>query len=103
MTSDERRECEVLADAGCSESDLRLSCRECSSGWHWGKHDGYPRYCPRCGRKIAKVTILRSRTTGELVRCGECIYFGRCPMRKGDGSGYCWQAKRREERNGEGD
>ena len=45
--------------------------------------------------------ILRSRTTGELVRCGECIHFGRCPMRKGDGSGYCWQAKRREERNGD--
>lgn len=65
------------------------------------KHDGYPRYCPRCGRKIAKVTILRSRTTGELVRCGECIYFGRCPMRKGDGSGYCWQAKRREGRHGD--
>ena len=40
--------------------------------------------------------ILHARTTGELVRCGECIHFGRCPMRKGDGSGYCWQAKRRE-------
>lgn len=40
--------------------------------------------------------------TGErIVRCGECIHFQRCPMRKGDGSGYCWQAKRREERNGE--
>ena len=38
---------------------------------------------------------------GDLVRCGECIHFERCPMRKGDGSGYCWQAKRREERNGE--
>ena len=45
--------------------------------------------------------ILHSRTTGELVRCGECIHFERCPMRKGDGSGYCWQAKRREERNGD--
>ena len=32
--------------------------------------------------------ILNARTTGELVRCGECIHFGRCPMRKGDGSGY---------------
>ena len=40
--------------------------------------------------------ILYSRTTGELVRCGECIHFERCPMRKGDGSGYCWQAKRKE-------
>lgn len=40
--------------------------------------------------------ILHARTTGELVRCGDCIHFGRCPMRKGDGSGYCWQAKRRE-------
>lgn len=71
-TSEERRECEVLADAGCSESDWRLSCRECSGGWHWGKHDGSPRYCPHCGRKIAKVTILHSRTIGELVRCKDC-------------------------------
>lgn len=45
--------------------------------------------------------ILHARTTGELVRCRDCIHFGRCPMRKGDGSGYCWQAKRREERNGD--
>ena len=45
--------------------------------------------------------IFNARTTGELVRCGDCIHFGRCPMRKGDGSGYCWQAKRREERRGE--
>lgn len=45
--------------------------------------------------------VLHSRTTGELVRCGDCVHFGRCPMRKGDGGGYCWQAKRREERNGD--
>lgn len=38
---------------------------------------------------------------GDLVRCGDCIHFGRCPMRRGDGSGYCWQAKRREERHGD--
>ena len=44
--------------------------------------------------------IYNARMTGELVRCGDCIHFDRCPMRKGDGSGYCWQAKRREERNG---
>ena len=45
--------------------------------------------------------IYNARMTDELVRCGECIHFERCPMRKGDGSGYCWQAKRREERNGD--
>ena len=45
--------------------------------------------------------ILHARTTGEPVRCGDCIHFGRRPMRKGDGNGYCRQAKRREERNGE--
>ena len=51
--------------------------------------------------------ILHARTTGELIRCRDCIHFGRCPMRKGDGNGYCWQAKRRgetseKEQEGEG-
>lgn len=50
-------------------------------------------------RKLAQTTAKCQ--TGELVRCGDCIHFERCPMRKGDGSGYCWQAKRREERNGD--
>ena len=40
--------------------------------------------------------ILHARTTGELVRCNDCVHFSRCPMRKGDGSGYCWQARKRE-------
>lgn len=56
---------------------------------------------PREIRAPEQVKGFHDRTTGELVRCGDCIHFGRCPMRKGDGSGYCWQAKRREERNGE--
>lgn len=47
--------------------------------------------------------ILHARTTGELVRCRDCIYFGRCPICKHDGSGYCWQARRRETRHGEDD
>lgn len=41
------------------------------------------------------------KVVGELVRCRDCVHFGRCPMRKGDGSGYCWQAKRREARHGD--
>ena len=53
--------------------------------------------------EITEDTSDGYHTTGELVRCGECIHFERCPMRKGDGSGYCWQARRRETRHGEDD
>lgn len=66
-TTEERRECDVLASAGCSESDWCLSCSECSGGWHWSKYDRAPRYCPHCGRKIVKVTYAHD----EELRFGE--------------------------------
>ena len=28
--------------------------------------------------------ILDARTTGEVIRCRDCVHFGRCPMRKCD-------------------
>lgn len=40
--------------------------------------------------------IFNARTTGEVIRCRDCEHFIRCPMRKGDGGGYCWQARKRE-------
>lgn len=32
-----------------------------------------------------------------LVRGCDCALFERCPMRKGDGSCFCWQGRRRED------
>nr|WP_314638694.1 hypothetical protein [uncultured Olsenella sp.] len=32
-----------------------------------------------------------------IVRCRDCARWGRCPMRKGDGGGFCWQGQRRED------
>lgn len=33
----------------------------------------------------------------RVVRCRECARWSRCPMRKGDGGGFCWQGERRED------
>ena len=33
----------------------------------------------------------------EIVRGRDCARFNRCPMRKGDGSCFCWQGRRRED------
>lgn len=31
----------------------------------------------------------------EVVRGAECALFERCPIRKGDGTCFCWQGVRR--------
>lgn len=61
--------------------------------------------------------ILHSRTTGELVRCRDCVYLETRRLFGGDAAtccldgydvicgsldGYCSKAKLREERHGEG-
>ena len=109
-TSDERREvAERLRKCG---AELSILGADCETGFHvidkvigCREEDSWERFLARLADLIEppEITedtsdgILNARMTGELVRCGECIHFGRCPMRKGDGNGYCWQAKRREE------
>lgn len=42
------------------------------------------------------LAVLEEASVGEAVTCGECALSGRCPMRRGDGEGWCWQGRRED-------
>lgn len=40
------------------------------------------------------ITGVPASMGREVVSGAECAHFERCPMRRGDGSCFCWQAER---------
>lgn len=42
------------------------------------------------------LTVIEGAARGDVVTCGECELRPGCPMRSGDGAGFCWQGRRRD-------
>lgn len=42
------------------------------------------------------LTVIEGAARGDVVTCGECALSGSCPMRRGDGTGWCWQGRRED-------
>lgn len=41
-------------------------------------------------------TVRIGEQREEIIRGRDCVLFDRCPMRRGDGSCFCWQGERED-------